>query len=148
MGPLRNVLPEPPDVPVMAVDALPPGDPVGEETSVVEGPPDVEPLPPGVEVLPPELPPPGVEVLETRAGPPEEPPLEPDVGVREVVSEPPERRVRSSSISRHRRWLGRAGRVFRLAWGFVQRSVTRRVKRVSAIGLSFEAGASRHRGGS
>src|SRR5262245_34934667 len=102
----------------MAVDALPPGDPVGEETSAVEGPPDVEPLPPGVEV-PPEPLPPGVEVLETTAGPPEEPPCGVEVELT-TTEGPPERRVRLSRTSRHRRWVGRAGRVLRPERGSVQ----------------------------
>jgi hypothetical protein len=129
------VLPEPPDV-----EPLPPEVPLVEVISTVEGPPDVEPLVPDVEPEPPLVEP------ETMAGPPEEPPLVPDTEVsRDDVPGPPESRFRLSSTSRHRRWVGRA---FRLAWGLVQRSFSTRVKRVSAIGrLSFEAGASRHRGG-
>jgi hypothetical protein len=136
-----NVLAEPPDV-----EPLPPEDPLVEAISTVEDPPGVEALVPVVEPEPPLEPP--VEP-ETRAGPPEGPPLEPDSEVsRDDVPGPPESRFRLSSTSRHRRWVGRVGRVFRLAWGLVQRSFNTRVQRVSAIGrLSFEAGASRHRGG-
>jgi hypothetical protein len=136
------LLPEPPEV-----EPLPPEEPLVEVISTVEEPPDVEPLVPDVEPEPPLEP---LVEPETRAGPPEELPLVPDVEVsRDDVTGPPERRFRLSSTSRHRRWVGRGGRAFRLAWGLDQRSFNARVKRISAIGhLSFEAGASRHRGGS
>src|SRR5262245_21974555 len=130
-----NVLPEPPDVPP---PPEPPGEPLVVETSAVEGPPGDEPLPP-------ELPePPEVEEPEIRDGPPGEPPCEPEIEVSKTEG-PPEGRVRFSRTSTHRRWLGQPGRVFRSDRGFVQRAFS---KRVSAIGQhSFEAGASRHRGG-